>query len=118
MRGHIALIATSLHFPPRFVPMILETQRVRSWEDPAMLMARVGLGVALAGLLVLADPVCGQGEDVKSEQRVLRDAGLPTDGPGLVNFLRKQIPSKVDEVRIASIVERLGDKSFAAREKA
>src|SRR4051812_41266200 len=52
------------------------------------------------------------------DERALRDAGLGTDGPALLAYLKTQIPSPSDQVRLGSAVDRLGHRSFSVRERA
>jgi HEAT repeat protein len=48
----------------------------------------------------------------------LRGLGLPTDGPGLVVYLRRQVPRPGDPERVAALIRRLGADSFDMREAA
>jgi hypothetical protein len=49
---------------------------------------------------------------------LLRAAEIPTDGPGLLAYLRKRVASDGDEERLRALVRRLGDESYAVRERA
>jgi hypothetical protein len=49
---------------------------------------------------------------------LLRGADIPTDGPGLLAFLRKRVAREGDEERLRQLVRRLGDESYAVRERA
>jgi hypothetical protein len=49
---------------------------------------------------------------------LLKDAGVPADAAGLLDFFRKRTLSEADQARIAQTVQKLGDQSFAVREKA
>jgi hypothetical protein len=53
-----------------------------------------------------------------ADERTLKTANLVTDGPALVDFLRKRRPVGGDVARIKELVEQLGDDSFETREKA
>jgi HEAT repeat protein len=65
--------------------------------------------------LPLADEALRQAaEDV----RVLKAARVPTDGPGLVRFLRSQRLTADEEKRFAGLVRALGDRSFKVRDRA
>ncbi len=90
-------------------------------------MAPRALYVPLVGLLILALPLLvpklpGQGGPTAAgpsdEEKLLEDAGLPTDGPGLVKFFRDRTLSGKDRARLAGLAGQLGSRSFAAREKA
>jgi hypothetical protein len=52
------------------------------------------------------------------EERLLREQGVATDGPGLLAFLRAQIPSSAEQARLSAAVGQLGHRSFAVRERA
>src|SRR5215468_11132106 len=52
------------------------------------------------------------------DERTLRDAGLGTDGPALLAYLKAQIPSPADQARLGSAVDQLGHRSFSVRERA
>src|SRR5581483_10452577 len=68
-------------------------------------------------LFVLLAPLAW-GAEPSAEERALRDAGVATDGPGLLAFLRAQTPSPADQARLSAAVGQLGHRSFAVRERA
>jgi putative pyrroloquinoline-quinone binding quinoprotein len=72
----------------------------------------------LAALLQAAPPSATGAPDGKDEEKILKDAGLPTDTPSLLKFFRTRTPSQADRDRLAGLVRTLGSRSFAAREKA
>src|SRR5262249_46223025 len=51
-------------------------------------------------------------------EKQLKDAGLPTDGPGLLDFFRKRTLSNADQEKLQTLVRQLGDDTFRAREQA
>jgi hypothetical protein len=51
-------------------------------------------------------------------EQTLKAAKLSVEGPALLEFLRKEMPSAVDADRIKELIRRLGDDSFEVREKA
>ncbi len=53
-----------------------------------------------------------------ADEKLLRDAGLATDGPGLLDYFRKRTPSGNDRERLAKLVADLGHRTFSRREKA
>lgn len=55
---------------------------------------------------------------VAQDEQTLREAGVATDGAGLLAYLRAQTPSEGDRARLATAVRLLGHRSFAVREKA
>ena len=54
----------------------------------------------------------------KEEEKILKDAGLPTDTSSLLKFFRTRTPSDADRANLAALVRKLGSRSFAVREKA
>ena len=52
------------------------------------------------------------------DEKILRDAKLPVDGPALLKYFRDRTYKEADPKRLGMLVEQLGDKSFAVREKA
>src|SRR5437660_10650392 len=70
------------------------------------------LGFLPAGRAAEPDP-----ELINAEQ-TLKQAGVETDGPSLLRFVREHTPSDTDRARLTDAVRRLGDDDFEAREKA
>jgi hypothetical protein len=56
--------------------------------------------------------------DAAADERMLREARIPTDGPGLLEFLRSRTVDATDEARLRVLVRQLGDDSFEKREQA
>jgi hypothetical protein len=52
------------------------------------------------------------------EEKVLKAAGVGTDGTSLVAFLSRQGAGPAKSARVRELVKKLGDDSFAVREKA
>ena len=52
------------------------------------------------------------------ELKMLRDAGIKTDGPGLLEYLRKQTHPEADATRMETLIRELGDDEFLVREEA
>jgi hypothetical protein len=52
------------------------------------------------------------------DEQALAQAGVAADGPALVDFLRRQTPDPARTAHVALLVRRLGDDSFAERQKA
>jgi hypothetical protein len=59
----------------------------------------------------------GEEED-RAEEAQLREARIPTDGQGLVAFLRSRSLSQADRVRLADAVRQLGSDEFSVRQQA
>ena len=53
-----------------------------------------------------------------TDEQVLRDNKIPTDGPGLLQFFRQHIVQTADENRIKVLIRQLGDDDFNRREDA
>src|SRR5262249_4655739 len=81
-------------------------------RHPALLLA-LSLALAWAGRAAAADP-----DRVEQDERPLREARLPTDGPGLLDFFRKRTLGDKDRARIEQLIAQLGADEFSARERA
>jgi hypothetical protein len=74
----------------------------------------------LALCLTLEEPIQRAREaqrQAAEDVRVLKAARVPTDGPGLVRFLRRGSAAP-DEKHIQALLRALGDRSFKVRERA
>ena len=76
-------------------------------------------------LLLLAVAALGPGSAAAAEpdpaaddEQTLRAADLPTDGPGLLEFLRKRTLADADHFRALNCIRKLGDNDFDVRERA
>ncbi len=72
---------------------------------PWVLVALLGVPMAEAGTST---------EDAYAE-KVLAGAGLPSDSASLLEFLKKRTLSEAERARLATLVRRLGDASYAVR---
>jgi PQQ-like domain/HEAT repeats len=81
-------------------------------RHPALLLA-LSLALAWAGRAAAADP-----DPVEQDERTLKEARLPTDGPGLLDFFRKRTLGDKDRARIEQLIAQLGADEFSARERA
>src|SRR4051794_39738860 len=80
---------------------------MRAWALPLALA--VGLVAAARGAAPLVpDP----------DAALLREAGLATDTPALLTFLRDGTPDDRDVGRVEALVKQLGDDAFDEREDA
>ena len=59
-----------------------------------------------------------RGADSVEDLRVLRAAGVPTEGPALVKWLRSFAPSDVDPASVKTLIVQLGVDEFEERELA
>jgi hypothetical protein len=82
---------------------------------PALLL----LAAAVAGLSIgqAARPDEAT-ERLAADVKLLRGAGIEPDGPGLLDFYRRQTLSEAQRHGIRELIKQLGADSFAAREKA
>jgi HEAT repeat protein len=55
---------------------------------------------------------------VAADEQTLRQAGVGTDGPSLLAFLREQTLARGDRKRIAALIRQLGVDDFRVRERA
>ncbi|MBX9678798.1 MAG: PQQ-binding-like beta-propeller repeat protein [Gemmataceae bacterium] len=55
---------------------------------------------------------------VKEDEKTLKAAGLPNDGPALLDYLRKRTIKEADGKQVESLIRDLGDEEFKVREKA
>jgi hypothetical protein len=73
--------------------------------------------VCLGGLAWPAAGAAGEGPQA-ADEGILKQAGLGSDGPALVEYFRKQTPTAAERARLTQLIKRLGDPSFRVREKA
>jgi HEAT repeat protein len=72
-----------------------------------------------AALLVITAPARADDADtLAADELLLKGAGLPTDGPGLLAFFRQRSRGEADGARLAALVARLGSDKGAERQKA
>src|SRR5690348_16977992 len=69
-------------------------------------------------LLTALSPAQAQTESPAEDEKLLKAAHLGVDGPALLEFVRKLVPTPADEQRVADLISRLGDKTFKVRERA
>jgi hypothetical protein len=55
---------------------------------------------------------------LRGDEQKLENVGLPTDGPSLLNFFRRQTLTGATREKLTTLVQQLGDRSFRIREKA
>jgi HEAT repeat protein len=53
-----------------------------------------------------------------ADEAVVKEAGLQTDGPALLDFFRKLTLGETDRARVLALIRDLGDDDFAVRQKA
>jgi hypothetical protein len=57
-------------------------------------------------------------DEAAQDERILREAKLPVDGPSLLQYFRDRTYKEADPKRVAELIRQLGDPKFAVREKA
>lgn len=86
--------------------------------SPGVVLMRI-FAVTIALVLGIATTCVAQRDErVAADEKVLQAAGVPTDGPGLVDFFRKRTRGHVERGKIEALIKRLGDEDFAVREQA
>ncbi|MBI1914558.1 MAG: HEAT repeat domain-containing protein [Planctomycetes bacterium] len=72
----------------------------------------------LAPLVAAAGAEPPAAADTAQDEQLLKGASVGTDGPGLLAFFRKRVPTEEDRRQADELVARLGSKTFREREKA
>jgi hypothetical protein len=73
----------------------------------------------LAALLVLPLPPAGRADEAaEADERLLREAGVGTDGPALLAFFRARTLADADRRAVEGMVRQLGSDVYAERERA
>ncbi len=78
----------------------------------------LALRLALPLGLALMAPPASADDAAAADEQTLRNADLPTDGPGLLDLLHKRILSEADRQQAEALIGKLGDDDFDVREKA
>lgn len=73
------------------------------------------LTLLLLGLAAAAPSAAAPADD---DEKLLREHRAPTDGPGLLDYLRRRFTTSVSDQVIRALIEQLGDDSFEKREEA
>src|SRR5258708_12078876 len=75
---------------------------------------------ALIFLVVLAPSICRSqsAPDYAEDEKLLTAAGLPFDGPGLLEFFRKRTLGEAEVKRLSLLIPQLGDTDFGKLQKA
>jgi HEAT repeat protein len=78
----------------------------------------VAAAIVLLGFATPPTPAADEDSNLAFEERLLKEAGYLSDGPGLLAFLHSQVLSDKDLDRLTASVRDLGDERFAVRERA
>jgi len=84
---------------------------MRRWLQ--RLLGLLVLGIFVAPATTRADD--SSSSDFVEDERLLQDARIATDGPGLLEFFHKRILTTAEIERIDVLVKRLGDNEFKNR---
>jgi hypothetical protein len=57
-------------------------------------------------------------DETAADEKLLRDARMPTDAASLLKYLRDRTPKQVEPEKLTKLVKELGDSDFMVREKA
>src|SRR5882724_11146416 len=63
----------------------------------------------------LAAPRSTAQTPTEADETLLRNAGLPTDGPGLLDFFRKRSLKVADRQILEELAKKLDDRSYKVR---
>ena len=55
---------------------------------------------------------------VSSDEKLLKDHNIPTDGPGLLEYLKKRTGDDISEEKIKASIRQLGHDDFRIRDAA
>ncbi len=69
-------------------------------------------------LLLAAGRLAAEPGDLAEDERVLREAKLPTEGPALLDLFRQRTLSEARTARIPQLVKQLASDEFETRKKA
>src|SRR5262245_14977353 len=97
--------------------------RVPNLRHGSLAMVRSARVTVLLLCSVVAGPASAQDKpddkpDPRQDEALLRGANVPTDGAGLVAFLKKRGAAAADPDTVAALVKQLGSRQFRQREKA
>jgi hypothetical protein len=81
--------------------------------QPIHVALTLGLVAATSSWAAGAEP-----DATLADEATLRAAGLPTNGPGVADFVRKQAMSEDDRSAAPKLIRKLGDDDFDVREQA
>ncbi len=73
---------------------------------------------ALAILFLGLAPHLHAADGVTADEQILKAAKIGTDGPALLDYLRKRTTPRVDADKLKTLIRQLGDDSFDVREEA
>ena len=83
-----------------------------------MTPVRVTLAAIVLVFAMLA-PLSNAEEGTRgADEAALREAGLGSDGPALLDFFRKRTLDETDRSRLAATVRLLGHDAYSVRERA
>ena len=78
----------------------------------------LGLSLLVAALSAVRADDAEMTDTTASDEKLLQDRGVKTDGPGLLAFLRERSLDEDERAQMAQLVKVLGDTDFEKREAA
>jgi HEAT repeat protein len=76
------------------------------------------LGLSACLLSLPSGGPAAPADEAAADESVLKEAKVPVDAPGLLEFFRRRTVDGGDEARLKALVRQLGDDAFEAREEA
>jgi HEAT repeat protein len=76
------------------------------------------LALALTTIGILGFLPSARAASVSEDEKLLREAKVPSDGPGLLDFFRKRTLSAEQRRQVKALLPRLGDDNFHTRQQA
>jgi HEAT repeat protein/dihydrofolate reductase len=88
-----------------------------SWAQPPVEVKKTEAPVAVDPVKT-SDTKIPAKPGITGDEKTLKDVGLPTDGPALLDYLRRQTAPEADPKQMEALVDDLGDDDFHVREAA
>jgi HEAT repeat protein len=80
---------------------------------------RIAVGIfVMAIALSISRADASAPSETAEDELLLKEAKVPTDGPGLLEFFRRRVPTEKDQTRITELIRQLGSSDFQNRQKA
>ena len=80
-------------------------------------MMRSFLACLVSWVLLVGFSGWGTAAENGDDENLLREAGIGTDGPALLRFLRSRIATEADRAQVESLIRQLGHDDFEVRER-
>lgn len=93
-------------------------RRFRHFRAASAYLLCLAVCVFAAGAGRLPAGPASASPEPSEDEKILRDAGVSTEGTGLVAFFRSHTPTPADQERLTTRIGELGSNSFAERDRA